>query len=112
MADPAIIRRLRIVMNQLTSFATRASDDKLSRYAWVLQAVFEETVDELVERGTDEVTLQEWFVYFGKIVEWCGSGDEKILPPHVRRFLAENHPQELLAIEGPKESAEAESANA
>ncbi len=88
---------LRIVMTQLSQFAGRNQGSKYSRYAWVLQSMMDEILDELAD--VDSVTMGKWFVDFGKIVEWCGSGDETVLPDSVRAYLAENHPQELVAIE-------------
>ena len=97
LAEPPVVRRLRIVMTQLSQFAGRNQGSKYSRYAWVLQSMMDEILDELAD--IDSVTMGKWFVDFGKIVEWCGSGDETVLPDSVRAYLAENHPQELVAIE-------------
>jgi hypothetical protein len=67
-----------------------------------MQSMFEEVLDEL--SVTDASTLGGWFEQFGKIIEWCGSGDDSILPDAVREALADQYPdvvKQPLAIEAP-----------
>lgn len=88
-------------MSQLSAYAGRSTDQKYSRFAWVMNAMFDEVLDELGD--VEQSTMSEWFVYFGQIIEWCGSGDQSVLPEHVRTYLTQNHPSEVqLAIEAPK----------
>lgn len=63
-----------------------------------MDSMMDEVLGELAD-NTDPAIMEDWFMQFGKIIEWCGSGDDAILPASVRQYLAENHPQELLAIE-------------
>jgi hypothetical protein len=51
---------------------------------------------------TDADQIAGWFEQFGRIVEWCGSGDDSILPPSVRAYLAEQHPDMLAITAGSK----------
>lgn len=93
-AEPLIVRRLRLVMEQLTQAAQRGNgDSKYARYAWVMQGVMDEVLDELAADGnvgmTDADTLAAWFIQFGKVVEWCGSGDESVLPETIRPYLVQ-----------------------
>lgn len=101
LADPPVIRRLRIVLGQLTQFASQNRGTKYSRFAWVLESMMDEVLGEIADNGDTE-TMGLWFVQFGKVVEWCGSGDDSLLPDSVRAYLTEHHPQELLAIEAPE----------
>lgn len=101
LADPPVIRRLKIVLGQLSAFVTANRNSKYSRFAWVLDSMMEEVLSEIADNGDTE-TMGHWFVDFGKVVEWCGSGDDSVLPESVRQYLSENHPAELKAIEGPK----------
>lgn len=96
-ADPPVVARLRVVMHQLATYAQRGPQNKYSRYAWVMQSMFDEVMDELAG-DTDDTQIAGWFEQFGKIIEWCGSGDDSILPPGVRSYLTQQHP-EMLAIE-------------
>jgi len=83
-------------MRQLSEYAQRGPQNKYSRYAWVMQSMFDEVMDELAD-DTSADTIAVWFEQFGKIVEWCGSGDDSLLPPQMRAYLAEQHP-DMLAI--------------
>jgi hypothetical protein len=101
LAEAPVARRLRIVMAQLTKYATRPAEpgedrnkvSKYSRYTWVMSSMFEELLDELAV--TDSETLGGWFEQFGKIIEWCGSGDDSVLPVSVRAAFQEQFPQEM-----------------
>lgn len=83
-------------MHQLSSAATRGPENKFSRYAWVMQGMFDEVMDALAD-DVDAEQMQAWFEQFGRVVEWCGSGDDSILPDSVRQYLATEHPA-MLAI--------------
>ena len=96
--DPPVIRRLRIVLGQLSAFAANNRSSRYGRFAWVLDSMMDEVLSEIADNG-DTGTMGQWFVDFGRVVEWCGSGDDSVLPDSVRAYLAEKHPQELLAIE-------------
>jgi hypothetical protein len=98
-ADPPVVARLRVVMKQLSEYAQRGEQNKYSRYAWVMQSMFDEIMDELAG-DTDETQIAGWFEQFGRIIEWCGSGNDATLPPSVRTYLATQHPG-MLAIEAP-----------
>lgn len=75
-------------MRQLSDYAKRGPESKYSRYLWVMQSMFDEVLDELSD-GTDDAVIASWFEQFGKIVEWCGSGNDSVLPPNVRGYLTE-----------------------
>jgi hypothetical protein len=92
---------LKIVLGQLSAFASANRGGKYSRFAWVLDSMMEEVLSEIADNG-DTDTMGRWFEEFGAVVQWCGSGDDDVLPASVREYLAENHPQELKAIEAPK----------
>lgn len=64
-----------------------------------------EVLDEIAEGQSDksEYAIGEYFAQLGRVIEWCGSGDDTILPPGVRQYLADKHPAELLAIEAAHE---------
>jgi hypothetical protein len=96
--DPPVIRRLRIVLGQLAAFSAKNKTSRYSRFSWVLDSMMDEVLSEIADNG-DVDTMEEWMINFGKVVEWCGSGDVTILPEGIRDYLRENHPQELLAIE-------------
>src|SRR5215472_15949300 len=45
--DNPTLRRLKIILDQLTAYAQSSKTNKYSRYAWVLQGMMEEIFDEL-----------------------------------------------------------------
>lgn len=94
--EPPVVRRLRVVMNRLAAYAATGPKNKYSRYAWVMQSMVDEVLDEIAA-DADPDTIASWFGQFGRIIEWCGSGDDSILPDSVRKYLAETQP-DMLAI--------------
>jgi hypothetical protein len=55
----------------------------------------EEILVEMAESDATEEQLAGWLTQFGKILAWCGSGDDAMLPPEVRDFLRMNRPELL-----------------
>lgn len=66
---------------------------------WVIKALFSGICEEL-DGASDEV-LGHWIKQFGLLLEWCGTGDDSLLPPEVREYLGLHH-KEMLAIEAPR----------
>ena len=101
--EPAVIVRLRIVMSRLAEFARNGKDSKYARYTWVMEAMFDEILDEFGDN--DEAMLATWFAQFGEIIAWCGSGDESRLPDAVRPYLVQKmqERQQLAITAGPSE---------
>ena len=96
--DNPTLRRLKIVLEQLTNYAQADSASKYSRYAWLLQAMMEEVFTELDEGSPENLGL--WFEQFGAVIQWTGNGDERVLPDIIREWMLANHPEEMtLAIE-------------
>ena len=87
LADPPVIRRLRMVFSQLADFTASAGNERTRKYSWLMQSIMEEVLDELADNQQDETRIALYFAYFGRMVEWCGSGDENILPPELRKWL-------------------------
>lgn len=96
--DPPVIRRLRIVLGQLMTFAASNRTGKYSKFAWVMDSMMDEVIGEITDNG-DTASMEQWMVDFGKVVQWCGSGDDDLLPDGVREYLKSNYPTELVAIE-------------
>lgn len=100
-ANP-VLGRLNIVLKQMSAFIKQQPQNKFSRYAWLLDEMMTEVLDEIASQGGDTSSLGDWFEQFGKIVEWCGSGDDSVLPDSVREYLA-NRQGNMLALTSGKE---------
>lgn len=79
-------------MQQIVEFSARS--DKFSRKAWLLEAMADEMFDQLIDKE-DTAGLDEFIVGLGRVLEWCGSGNDSVLPDVVRSYLAEHYPEEL-----------------
>lgn len=94
-------------MDQLTSFASGATDQQYSRYAWILKSIVDEVFCEISERAAqteDDVMekLPTLFTGFGAVMTWCGSGDPNDLPPELLHIFIQRYPNEIKAIESGK----------
>jgi hypothetical protein len=58
-----------------------------SRYAFLLQTVMNEALDEMSEERDPE-NLAHWFSQFGQVVQWIGSGNIADLPESLRDIVA------------------------
>ena len=99
-SDPPVIQRLRLVLGQITAYVTKNPDHKYARYSWLLDSVMDEVLTDLAERPTPEdiELMGQWFAVFGKLMEWCGSGDDSVLPLQIRDFILRKQPDIMLAI--------------
>jgi hypothetical protein len=100
-ADTPVTRRLRIVVSQLTDFIQIKGDSRYARYGWLLDTLMTEVLDEIADNGKGDEAIGEYFAQFGRVIEWCGSGDDSVLPESVRSFLIGKYPDLItpLAIE-------------
>jgi hypothetical protein len=65
---------------------------KYQRHAWVMKAIFDELVDEMVDRDLAE--LEQWLAGTGMIIKWIGTGELSDLPPDFQTMV----PQHLLGM--------------
>jgi len=72
-------------------------DSTIGKYAWLIDTVFDEIMDEAQKREMNDEKLQAYLTQFGQLLAWCGTGDERLLPPELRDYLWEKRP-ELLGI--------------
>ena len=90
LADPPVIARLRLVFQQLSDYTSANGSERTKKYGWLMHSIMEEVLDELAdanEKANAEVKIALYFGYFGRLIEWCGSGDETILPDTLRNWL-------------------------
>ncbi len=95
LANP-VAQRLSLVATELVSYINAKGDTPYNRYVWVVQCMIEEIFGEIDDLSQD--TLAEWMEQFGKVLTWCGSGDDTILPESVREYLRVNH-EDMLTVE-------------
>lgn len=93
--DNAVVIRLKNVFRQLHEYTTSTSQtgkagDRLLKGSYILQAVMEEVFEEL--KDVDEPMMSQWFVNFGDIIRWVGSGDINDLPEQLRQFAQQDDP--------------------
>ena len=93
--DSEVVKRLRLITTEMTTFITANKDHKYSRYAWILDAMLQEIFEEMA--GATDATLAGYIEQFGRVFTWCGSGDDSVLPANIREWLGRNH-REMLAI--------------
>jgi hypothetical protein len=92
-----VAKRINLVVTELIDFAEQnKKESAINSHVWILKSLFSAMSDEL-NSASDEV-LGHWIEQFGKLLEWCGSGDDSVLPPEVIEYIYKNH-REMLAIE-------------
>ena len=82
--------RLRSVMSMLNGFVIENGDGQLSRYAFLMQALTDEVIEELTTK--DEATIGAFMEGMGEVIAWIGHGDNERLPDPVRSIAEEIQP--------------------
>jgi hypothetical protein len=80
--------RLKAVLAELTSYATKNTDQlpaNKRRMMWVLKRVAADVVEELDE--VEPAVMSAYFNYMGSVISWIGHGDDEHLPNEVKEFL-------------------------
>ena len=80
---PVVLKRLESVVQAITS-SPALSTHATARIATM---IFEEGVAEVRESGMGEEFISSYILLFGKIFEWCATGDDSEIPDDVRKFL-------------------------
>jgi hypothetical protein len=79
--------RLQAVMSMLNGFVINNGEAQLSRYAFLMQALTDEVIEELTEK--DEATIGTFMEGMGEVIAWIGHGDNDRLPDPLRSFAEE-----------------------
>lgn len=87
---PLVVQRLELLVNNMMRLAGK--DNKYARHMWVMKAIFDEVVDEMVDRDLAE--LEQWLAATGMVVKWIGTGELSDLPPDFQSIV----PQHLLEM--------------
>lgn len=87
--SPVVIR-LQAVMSMLNGFVINGGEAQLSRYAFLMQALTDEVVEELTDK--DEATIGTFMEGMGEVIAWIGHGDNDRLPDPIRSFAEEIQP--------------------
>lgn len=64
---------------------------------YIITSIFDEAVLELIDLGVTEDSMSTWVIWFGKLFEWCGTGELESLPEDMRDIVA-NMVMELPAV--------------
>jgi hypothetical protein len=77
-------------MSMLNGFVVENGDGQLSRYAFLMQALTDEVIEELTVK--DEATIGTFMEGMGEVIAWIGHGDNERLPDPMRSFAEEIQP--------------------
>ena len=74
----------------LNGFVIENGDGQLSRYAFLMQALTDEVIEELTTK--DEEAIGTFMEGMGEVIAWIGHGDSTRLPDPLRSFAEEIQP--------------------
>lgn len=55
----------------------------------IIEMIFDEAVEELVDADVSDEMMSKWIFWFGKLFEWCATGELADLPDDMRDILAD-----------------------
>ena len=93
-----VVQRLAMVIGTLNSFVVENDDGNLGRYAFIMQAITDEVIEELDDK--DEPTVAIFMEQMGEVIAWIGHGDNTRLPDKLLPLFNPGHtPAELEAVD-------------
>lgn len=84
--------RLRAVLSTLNGFVMANDDAGLAKFAFIMQAVTDEVIEELEDK--DEDAIKAFMMSMGEVIAWIGHGDNKKLPETMQAFARNLEPVE------------------
>ena len=97
---PPVLLRVKIVIGRLAAYSQAGGNGKYARFAWVMESMTDEILDELADMDTDQEQMMHWFDELGQVMAWCGHGDDSRLPDSVRPYLQQEVRQRLAITAG------------
>lgn len=55
----------------------------------IIEMIFDEAVEELTDAKIGDEAMSQWIFWFGKLFEWCATGDETDLPEDMKSIVGE-----------------------
>jgi hypothetical protein len=95
-----VVARLRLVFTQLAEYVAKNGSEKTQKSSWIMTSIMEEVLDTLADKDSDDTQTAIYFAYFGRLLEWVGSGNTDVLPDEMKKWLNEtgNIPEALLNL--------------
>jgi hypothetical protein len=86
-----VVKRLAQVIGTLNNFVIENGDGNLSRYAFIMQALTDEVIEELTDK--EEPIVAVFMEQMGEVIAWIGHGDDSRLPDQLLPFVAQMRPE-------------------
>lgn len=77
-------------MGMLNNHVISGDDAQLARYAFLMQALTDEVIEELTDK--DDAIIGTFMEGMGGVIAWIGHGDNERLPDPLRSFAEEIQP--------------------
>jgi hypothetical protein len=77
-------------MTTLNNFVIANDDSGMARFAFLMQALTDEVIEELDEK--DEETIAGFMAQMGEVIAWIGHGDDSRLPEPLQAFAQQLDP--------------------
>ena len=85
-----VVLRLQGVMTSLNSFVISNGTSDLSRFAFLMQALTDEVIEELTDKDDEAVGV--FMEQMGQVIAWIGHGNNDQLPDPIRQFAEDIQP--------------------
>lgn len=79
------------MMSMLQNHVIAGDDGQLVRYAFLMQALTDEVIEELTDK--DDELIGTFMEGMGEVIAWIGHGDNERLPDPLRSFAEEIQPR-------------------
>lgn len=89
---PPSLRRFEFIVKSMATNAIKGpgASNHHRQMMRIIEMIFDESVQELVDNDVSDELMSKWIFWFGKLFEWCATGDADGLPEDMRAMVSEH----------------------
>jgi hypothetical protein len=96
---PPSLARFEFIVKSISTNTMKgvATDNHHRAMMSIVDMIFDEAVQELVDKKVSDEMMSQWIFWFGKLFQWCATGDMTDLPEDMKEIVSQLETIELPA---------------
>ena len=88
---PPSLRRFEFIVKSLVKNGVKGpgASSRHKQMMRIVEMIFDEAVEELTDKNVTDEFMSGWVFWFGKLMEWCATGDLTGLPEDMQEIVAD-----------------------
>lgn len=90
-AKPPSLARFEFIVKSMAQNAIKGpgADAHHRSMMSIIEMIFDEAVEELVDKQVSDEMMSQWIFWFGKLFQWCATGDMTDLPEDMAEIVSQ-----------------------